>query len=154
QRRCRPSGHGSRRRRHRRQALPRPRRPHAHQNLQRNRRHAPRVDHRVTPMPTIEIKPLAATRRLGESERGNALRRANNRRRGATVVEFAITLPIFFLFLLAAFEFGWTNVVRHTADNAAYEAARQAMVPGATAQEAITKANAVLSTIGAHSAIV
>ena len=45
-------------------------------------------------------------------------------------VEFAITAPIFFLFLLAAFEFGWMNVMRHTADNAAYEAARAAMVPG------------------------
>ena len=28
------------------------------------------------------------------------------------------------------------NVIRHTADNAAYEAARTAMVPGATAAEA------------------
>jgi len=55
-------------------------------------------------------------------------RRAGHARRGATTVEFAITAPVFFLFLLAAFEFGWLNVIRHTADNAAYEAARTAMV--------------------------
>lgn len=87
---------------------------------------------------------------------------ANNRprtkrrdlRRGATAVEFAITAPVFFLFLLAAFEFGWMNVVRHTADNAAYEAARTVMVPGATAAEARTKATNLLNTIGARGAVV
>jgi Flp pilus assembly protein TadG len=73
-------------------------------------------------------------------------------RRGATVVEFAITAPIFFLFLMAAFEFGWMNVIRHTADNAAYEAARSVMVPGATAAEATTKATNLLNTIGARGA--
>jgi Flp pilus assembly protein TadG len=73
-------------------------------------------------------------------------------RRGAAAVEFAITAPIFFLFLLAAFEFGWLNVIRHTADNAAYEAARTAMVPGATAAEARNKANNLLRVVGARGA--
>jgi Flp pilus assembly protein TadG len=68
-------------------------------------------------------------------------------RAGATVVEFAIVAPIFFLFLMASFEFGWLNVLRHTADNAAYEAARAAMVPGATAADAVSKANSILSII-------
>jgi Flp pilus assembly protein TadG len=72
-------------------------------------------------------------------------------RRGATAVEFALTAPVFFLFLLAAFEFGWMNVLRHTADNAAYEAARAAMVPGATAAEATAKANGILNVVGARS---
>jgi hypothetical protein len=75
-------------------------------------------------------------------------------RHGATAVEFAITAPVFFLFLLAAFEFGWMNVLRHTADNAAYDAARTAMVPGATADEAKTKANNLLNIIGARGAAV
>ena len=35
-----------------------------------------------------------------------------------------MTAPMFVLFLMASFEFGWLNVLRHTADNAAYEAAR------------------------------
>lgn len=59
--------------------------------------------------------------------------------------------PLFFLFLLAAFEFGWMNVLRHTADNAAYEAARAAMVPGATAADATAKANGLLKVVGARS---
>jgi Flp pilus assembly protein TadG len=67
-------------------------------------------------------------------------------------VEFAFTAPIFFLFLMAAFEFGWLNVLRHTADNAAYEAARTAMVPGATATEAHNQANAILNIVGARAA--
>lgn len=73
-------------------------------------------------------------------------------RRGATAVEFAITAPVFFLFLLASFEFGWMNVMRHTADNAAYEAARTAMVPGGTAAEATAKANGILQIVGARNA--
>ena len=81
-------------------------------------------------------------------------RRRATSRRGATAVEFALTAPIFFLFLLAAFEFGWLNVIRHTADNAAYEAARTAMVPGATAAEATAKANSILNIVGARGATV
>ena len=73
-------------------------------------------------------------------------------RRGAAAVEFAITAPIFFLFLLAAFEFGWLNVLRHTADNAAYEAARAAMVPGASAADATAKATGLLNIVGARGA--
>jgi Flp pilus assembly protein TadG len=69
-------------------------------------------------------------------------------------VEFALTAPLFILFLMAAFEFGWMNVVRHTADNAAYEAARSAVVPGATVAEATAKANALLNVVGARGATV
>jgi Flp pilus assembly protein TadG len=73
-------------------------------------------------------------------------------RRGATAVEFALVAPVFFVFLLAAFEFGWLNVVRHTADNAAYEAARTAVVPGATVAEAKAKADKLLKIVGTRSA--
>jgi Flp pilus assembly protein TadG len=75
-------------------------------------------------------------------------------RNGAVAVEFAITAPIFFLFLLAAFEFGWLNVMRHTADNAAYEAARTVIVPGATAAEATAKATSILNVVGARGATI
>lgn len=73
-------------------------------------------------------------------------------RRGAVTVEFAIVAPIFFLLLMAAFEFGWMNVIRHTADNAAYEAARAAMVPGATSADATAKAKTLLNIVGARGA--
>jgi Flp pilus assembly protein TadG len=79
-------------------------------------------------------------------------RNSGTSRRGATVAEFAITAPVFFLFLLAAFEFGWLNVIRHTADNAAYEAARAGMVPGATAGQAAAKANSILNIVGTRGA--
>jgi Flp pilus assembly protein TadG len=81
-------------------------------------------------------------------------KRRGKSRRGAAAVEFALSAPIFFLFLLAAFEFGWLNVMRHTADNAAYEAARTVMVPGASAAEATAKANAILGVVGARGAVV
>lgn len=77
-----------------------------------------------------------------------------NERRGATAVEFALTAPVFLLFLMAAFEFGWLNVVRHTADNAAYEAARSAVVPGASVAEATAKADTLLRVVGARGATV
>jgi Flp pilus assembly protein TadG len=88
-----------------------------------------------------------ASRLLGSNRRRDA-------RTGAVAVEFAITAPIFFLFLLAAFEFGWLNVMRHTADNAAYEAARTAIVPGATAAEAMAKATSLLNVVGARGATI
>jgi Flp pilus assembly protein TadG len=86
-------------------------------------------------------------RRLGSNRQSDA-------RTGAVAVEFAITAPIFFLFLLAAFEFGWLNVMRHTADNAAYEAARTAIVPGATSAEALAKATTLLNVVGARGATI
>ena len=75
-------------------------------------------------------------------------------RRGAVITEFAICAPVFFLIVLSMFEFGWLNVVRHTADNAAYEASRVAMVPGATAAEAIAEAERIMSAIGTRGATV
>lgn len=65
-----------------------------------------------------------------------------------------MTAPIFVLFLMASFEFGWLNVLRHTADNAAYEAARCAMVPGGTAAEAKARADSLLKIVGARGAVV
>ncbi len=86
--------------------------------------------------------------------RGNRRRWILRSRRGATAAEFALTVPVFILFLFASFEFGWLNVLRHTSDNAAYEAARHAMVPGATAAEATAKANSILNVVGARDAVV
>jgi Flp pilus assembly protein TadG len=84
----------------------------------------------------------------------NMRRKNANLRHGVTSVEFALTAPVFFLFLLAAFEFGWMNVVRHTADNAAYEAARSAIVPGATVAEATAKADKLLKVVGTRGATI
>lgn len=78
----------------------------------------------------------------------------NKNRRGVTTVEFAIVLPTFILLLFASFEFSRLNVIRHTADNAAYEAARIGMVPGATAAEAVAEANRILGIVSTRGATV
>lgn len=70
------------------------------------------------------------------------------RRRAAVTVEMAITLPVMFLVVFGAVEFGRMNMLRHTVDNAAYEGARKAIVPGATAAQAEAEARRVMDTIG------
>lgn len=69
-------------------------------------------------------------------------------------MEFAFVAPLFFLILLASIEFSRLNVMRHTADHAAYEAARTALVPGATAAEAIAAANRLMGIVGTRGATV
>ena len=59
-------------------------------------------------------------------------------RKGAAAVEFALTVPILFLFLFAALEFGRYNMIQQTSANAAFEAARQCIVPGAAAADGQT----------------
>jgi Flp pilus assembly protein TadG len=76
------------------------------------------------------------------------------RRRGAAAVEFALTAPILFTLLFAALELGRANLIRQTANNAAYEAARLCVVPGATAADGEAKGQQVLRSIGVRSATV
>lgn len=69
-------------------------------------------------------------------------------RRGTTAVEFAVTAPIVFLFFFAAFEFCRVAMIRHTVDNAVYEGARTAIIPGGTSADARAEAERILGTIG------
>ena len=82
----------------------------------------------------------------------NPRRKRNRFHAGAAAVEFAIVAPIFFVLIIGSLEFGRLNVIRHTADQAAYEAARNAMVPGATAAEAIRHAERMLQLVGTRGA--
>lgn len=61
------------------------------------------------------------------------------RRRGAATVEFALTVPLVFLFFFASIEFGRVYMIRQTLQNAAYEAARLGLVPE-TSNKTIRKA--------------
>ena len=70
------------------------------------------------------------------------------RRDGALLVEFAVTLPIVLLLMGGLFEISRVLLFQHTADTAAYEGARSAMVPGATAQEGRREAEALLEAAG------
>lgn len=78
--------------------------------------------------------------------------KSTSSRRGATAVEFALVAPVFFMILLASIEISRLNVMRNTADHAAYEAARTGLVPGGTADEAIAAANQLLSVVGTRGA--
>ena len=80
------------------------------------------------------------------------IKRKRATRRGATLVEFALVLPLILLFFTASIEFFRLNQIRHVADNAAYEACRHVMVPGAKRQEAIDRAQSMLRMVGIRNA--
>jgi Flp pilus assembly protein TadG len=69
-------------------------------------------------------------------------------------IEFALVVPLLFLFFFAAFEFSRVNMARHTADIAAYEGARRGMVPGATSRDAETRAQGILQAAGLPNATI
>jgi Flp pilus assembly protein TadG len=75
-------------------------------------------------------------------------------RKGATVVEFAITVPILFLTLFAAIEFSRVNTIRHSVANAAYEGARCGIVPGATETDARGAATDIMTAVCVRDAVV
>lgn len=71
------------------------------------------------------------------------------RRRGATAVEFALVAPIVFLLFFGAIEIARLSFLHHTAENAAYEAARKAIVAGGTEQNARAEATRLLEAVQA-----
>ena len=91
-------------------------------------------------------------RRIGDETFMARLR--HNRRTGATTVEFALVVPLVFSFFFAAFEFSRMGMMQHTTEMAAFEGARRSMVPGATAADAVNRANQVLATVGTRDASV
>lgn len=67
---------------------------------------------------------------------------------GAVTVEVAFVATLFFVLVFAGIEFGRLTMMRHTAELAAYEAARTIVVPGASADDAIARANTVIAQAG------
>jgi len=80
--------------------------------------------------------------------------RREPRRRGATAVEFAVVVPLVFFFFFAMLEFSRANVIRNSIQSAAYEGARSAIVPGATADDARAAAFQILNAVTAVNASV
>jgi len=62
----------------------------------------------------------------------------------------AIVTPLLFLLVFASVKFAGMNMIRHTVDNAAYEAARRGMVPNATAADCVATATSIMNTVGAN----
>lgn len=59
--------------------------------------------------------------------------RTRSQRFGGVAVEFAMVAPIFFLVLFGGIEFASIHVTQCAMENAAFEAARHGIIPGATA---------------------
>ncbi|MEZ6133045.1 MAG: pilus assembly protein [Planctomycetaceae bacterium] len=88
---------------------------------------------------------------ISNSVRGR--RRANTHRRGTLTVEFALVSGIILTLFFAGLEMTSLNLMRHSAGNATYEAARKGIVPGATAAEVEAEARRLLDLIGASNSV-
>ncbi len=75
----------------------------------------------------------------------NKHRNSSNRRTAAALVEFAVVLPVIFLFFAGVIEVSRLLMLQHSTDTAAYEGARSAMVPGASSEDAKRAARALLT---------
>lgn len=69
------------------------------------------------------------------------------RRVGATLVEFALVCNVLFITIFTCMEFARMNMARNMAQDAAYYAARVAIVPGATADEAAAEAERIMGSL-------
>lgn len=68
------------------------------------------------------------------------------KRRGAALVEFALVFPVVMLFIAALLEFSRVSMLKHSADTAAYEAARAGVVVGAKQPAIVGAADKLLSS--------
>ncbi|QDS92319.1 TadE-like protein [Roseimaritima multifibrata] len=73
---------------------------------------------------------------------------------GAAIVEFAIVANVMILIVFICIEFTRLNMMRNLTQDAAYFAARTAMVPGGTEADAITEANRVLGIMNTQNATI
>lgn len=80
-----------------------------------------------------------------QPHRMNTSNRTRKRlRSGAVAVEFALTLPLLLLMLFGSIELSHANMVFHAAEAAAYEGAREGILPGATAADCEAAAQRIL----------
>lgn len=74
-----------------------------------------------------------------------ARKKATNERSGATLVEMAVVLPVFFLFVFAFIEFGHVYLTIHVLNGAAKQASRIGIGDNSTTQSVKNKAEEVLA---------
>jgi hypothetical protein len=67
------------------------------------------------------------------------------RRRGATVVEMAVVLPVFGIFMAGLMEVGHAYMVMQVLNSAAKQSARLGAVEGKTTADAVAKAESIFS---------
>lgn len=93
-------------------------------------------------------------RKSGNSQNRSSKKRVRRRslcREGAVAVEFALVLPLVFLFLFATFEIGRANMIRHAAQAASYEGARVAIIPGSNSGDVRKAVQATMDSVGVTS---
>ena len=81
-------------------------------------------------------------------------KKINRTRRGSALVEFALIANVLLITLYSCIEFSRLNMIRNLAQDAAYYAARDAMVPGATVAEAKAEARRILRSMGTKGAAI
>lgn len=79
-------------------------------------------------------------------------KRSQQRRRGATLVEFALVAPLLFLLCIGGGEFIRLSMLRHDVQAAAYEAAALAALPGTSDEKVREKADSLLLAAGIRDA--
>lgn len=82
------------------------------------------------------------------------MRRRFKSQRGATTVELAICLPIFFTIIFFFLEAWRFQEFQQSIDQAAFEACRLGIVPGASVATVRAKATSILSAVGASTATI
>ena len=75
------------------------------------------------------------------------LRTKNRHRRGTTVVETAIVLPVFLFFLLAIIEFGHAQLVTNMLNSACRNGARMGSVEGTTSADVVARVNQTMTPV-------
>jgi len=77
-------------------------------------------------------------------QRNSILPRRHRRRRGTTLVETAVVLPVFFTFLFGFIEFGHCFMTIHSLNSAAHRAARLGVGDNVTTAEVQSMAHSIL----------
>jgi len=75
-------------------------------------------------------------------------RNQRSSRRGALTVEVAICLPLLLITLFALYELSRANMIRHAVESAAYEGAREGILPGASEEKIRDSVAFVLGSVG------
>ena len=89
-------------------------------------------------------------------KRSKTSRQSLLQREGTTSVEMALVLPIFLAFVFGCMEFSRISMIRSQTANAAYEAARFAMVQGSStvdAQQSVTESLGLHGIKGADTTV-